>query len=304
MNDLAYIQWALTVALAPLVMGLIQWLKARLQARQGPSILQPYRDLWKLAHKHPVWPNTTSPVFGLMPYLVLGANVLLVGLVSGVLGLPGGSADLLTIIFLIALTKFVTALAALDTSSPLTALGGSRVMFLHALAEPTLVALAYAHALLAHSLGLSQSSMAGSLSQVSYLLIGMGLLGMILLETGRLPFDNVESRLELTMIENAIALEYSGPELAAWEWAGAIRLSFFFSLIASSFSPIGSATETDEVVGLLYVAVYLALILGLAWWETVHSKYRIRAILGPGLLPLMLALSALLFDFISNFLQQ
>jgi len=294
----AYLQWILSIALSPLVVGLLQWARARLQARQGPSPLQPYRDLWKLARKRPTWPETASLVFGVAPYLNFVTYVLLTGLISGAFVSPNhAGTDLLTIVFLLALAKFVTALAAFDTGSPLTALGGSRAMFFHVLAEPALVALAYAHTLQQPS-----SAAPEFLRFLPHLLIGAGLLGVLLLETGRLPFDNAETRLELTMIESAVTLEYGGLELAMWEWAGSIRLTFFFTLIIYSFDPSIVAGFSGLAV-LLRLVVYLAFILGLAVWETTRPKYRLRAILGSAVFPLMLALSAILFDFINNFLR-
>jgi len=239
MQTLALTQWILSVALAPLVAGLIQWIKARLQARQGPSPLQPYRDAWKLVHRRATWPETASLIFGLAPYLTFVTYVLLLGFLSyTVTPVDGGDVDLLTPIFLIALAKFGIGLAALDSGTPLAALGGSRTMFMHVLGEPTLVALAYAYLLQVGSAQAGPGVASQSLLLLPPLLISASLFGIILIEAGRLPFENSETRLELTMIEDAVALDYGGPELAAWEWARALRLTFFFTLFVSIVVPV------------------------------------------------------------------
>jgi formate hydrogenlyase subunit 4 len=291
----ALVEWALSMMLAPLVVGLIHFAKARLQGRQGPSPMQPYRDLWKLAGKRSVWPETASLVFGLAPYAMLIIYALLLGLVVSVRAAPGdASGDLLTLIFLLALGRFVIGLASLDTGTPLAALGGSRAMFLHMLIEPAMVALACAFALSLQSLQLEAARGSGAVSSLARLLFGGSLLGVILLEAGRLPFDNPEAHLELTMIDKAIELDYSGPELAALEWAGAIRLTFFILLLSFVVFPPGIGGPSE----ILRFAVYPIAAMALAVWETTRPKYRLRGMITPAFIPLVLALGAILFGFI------
>ena len=305
MQALSLVLWLLSVAPAPLVAGLTQWVKARLQARQGPSPLQPYSDVWKLIHRRATWPETASPLFGLAPYLTFVTYILLLGLLSN-LGAPvDGGADLLTPIFLIALAKFGMGLAALDTGTPLAALGGGRAMFVHVLGEPTLVALAYAYLLQATGSPAKPGAESQYLLLLPPLLISASLFGAILIEAGRLPFENSDTRLELTMIEDAIALDYGGPELAAWEWARALRLTFFFTLFVSVVVPAEAAADVSVStrLGVLRVAVYLLLIVGLAVWEATRPKARIRAVVAPAIVPLVLALSAILFISVVRYFQ-
>ncbi|HLF27944.1 MAG TPA: NADH-quinone oxidoreductase subunit H [Anaerolineae bacterium] len=297
----AAIHWALSIALAPLVVGAIQWTRARLQGRCGASPLQPYRDLWKLVRKGPVWPETASLVFGLAPYLLFVIYALLAALIASVsVSTDGGGGDLITLIFLLALTRFSVGLAALDAGTPFAALGGSRTMFMHLLAEPTLVVLASAYALQTHSLQLILAGEGSFLHAISRLLIGAGLLGAILVETGRLPFDNSETKLELTMIESAVALDYGGLELAVWEWATAIRLTAFFALCVAAIQPANLTSGLNWPALLSRLVLYLLLIVGLAVWEATRPRYRLRALVAPAVVPFILALSAILFDFMSR----
>jgi formate hydrogenlyase subunit 4 len=282
------------------MIGLAHTFEARLQGRAGPSIWQPYFDLGKLLHKQAVWPETSSLVFGLAPYLNLSVYAVLVGLLLQSANTATAQAslqlgNLLTMIFWLALARFLAGLAALDTGTPLAGLGASRALFFHVLTEPALVALAYAFAW--RVLAAPNADLASTLAT---LLMALGLLGVILMECGRLPFDNPETKLELTMIEPASELDYSGLELAVWEWAKALRLTslvFLFSLVT-----MRSGHTVEEWWLITQFMLYPLLMLLLAIWELTRPKIRLRQVTGPAAIAFVLTLGAVLFSYLGTVL--
>ncbi|MBI4473360.1 MAG: NADH-quinone oxidoreductase subunit H, partial [Acidobacteria bacterium] len=231
------IQWLIVVLGAPLVVGVIRKTKARLQGRRGPEIWQPYWNLRKLLIKEVVISENTSWIFRFTPYVVMG-TMLLSAFIVPVLTTAGalqslGNIILLMYIFL--LSTFFLALAGLDAGSSFGGMGSSREMAIAALAEPTVMIAIFAIALRAGSTGLNEMinrSVSDPLLLLNpgHLLAFFSFVIVMLAETGRLPVDNPSTHLELTMIHEAMILEYSGRYLALVEWASSIKLFLFLTL--------------------------------------------------------------------------
>jgi formate hydrogenlyase subunit 4 len=327
----AFLQVALYVGIAPGVIGVLRWLQARLQGRRGPRPDQIYRDLWKLFHKKPVVPDTASWIFSAAPLVVFSCYVLLGLLIPivylapetisseitiGVLfGRPW--ADLLVLIYLLGLARFALGLAGMDAGAPFGDLGSSREMFLHFLAEPTMIFVVFALALKAHTTSLPailQHFMKlideSGLSEIYYdpalWLIGLALSLVTLAEAGRLPFDNPGAHLELTMIGKAIHLEYAGLHLALLEWAEAMRLTFFLTLMLNLFFPylLGSPEQSllrNALLILAYPFKLCLLLIILAVWEMTRAKIRLRAVAGPATLALVFSMLAVVIVVLREF---
>jgi formate hydrogenlyase subunit 4 len=266
-DALVTIAWTLMqvagmLAAAPLLKTTIKKMKARLQSRQGPPWLQGYYDLAKLLQKEPVRSETASWVFVAGPRIYFAAAVTATTLVpvlvaAAPLERAGG---ILMLVGVLALGRFALATAALDTGSPFGGMGSSRDMTIAALAEPALMLGLFTSALAAGSLNLGvlvRNLLQQGLSfQPSDLLAFAGLFVIVIAETGRIPVDNPATHLELTMIHEAMVLEYAGPDLALVEWASAIKELLYLTLLIDLFMPAGIA------LGVAPVALLVALI---AW---------------------------------------
>jgi formate hydrogenlyase subunit 4 len=276
----------LVVALAsPLLVGVLRTLKARLVGRRGPSPLQPYADLRKLLVKDAVLSTTTSWVFRLTPY-VLAASLLVASMAAPVLMSrpPLAFAGILLLMYLFLLGTFFLALAGLDAGSAFGGMGGSRAVAVAALAEPTVVVAVFALALRAGTTNLGgivehfarEPLLAAN---PGHLLAFAAFFIVMIAETGRLPVDNPATHLELTMIHEAMVLEYSGHYLALVEWAGAMKLFLFLTLLANLFVPWGVPAELAPLpllLGLLALAGKLAVLAtALAVLETSVAKLRL-----------------------------
>ena len=280
------VQLLIVVFGAPLLVGTIRKVKARLQGRHGAGVLQPYRDMRKLLVKEVVISENTSWIFRITPY-VLAATMLLAALLVPVITTAGslrfmGNIILLMYVFL--LGTFFLALAGLDAGSSFGGMGSSREMAIAALAEPTVMIAIFAIALRAGSTGLNEMinrSVSDPLLLLNpgHVLAFFSFLIVALAETGRLPVDNPSTHLELTMIHEAMVLEYSGRYLALVEWASAAKLFLFMTLLANIFFPWGVAvtlTPAAIVIGIGALAFKLCvLIIGLAVLETAVAKLRL-----------------------------
>jgi len=298
---LAFVQALLYVALAPLLVGWIRTLKARLQNRRGPSVLQSYRDLYKLFAKEARMAHSASLLFRAAPYIVFVATWLAAAAVPFVTtSLPTAAmADVIVIAGLLALARFFLALAAMDVGTAFGGMGASREMFVSALAEPAMLMAVFTLAMTAHSTNLASMMdyqlFNDPVLRPSYMFALAGLVLVAVAETGRIPIDNPATHLELTMIHEAMILEYSGRHLALMEWAAQLKLLLYGVLLANVFSPTGIATTTDPgALGLALVVVMFKLALlgvALAISETVLAKMRLfRA---PAFLNLALLLTLL-----------
>ena len=285
---------------APLLVGWIRKLKARLQNRRGASVLQPYRDLRKLLVKEARVAHTASPLFRAAPYIVFVAIWLAAATVPLVaVNLPTATiADIIVLVGLLALARFFLALAGMDVGTAFGGMGASREMLVSALAEPAMLMAVFTLAMSAHSTNLASVidfQLGAFALRPSFLFALGGLILVAIAETGRIPVDNPATHLELTMIHEAMLLEYSGRHLALMEWAAQLKLLLYGALIANIFFPWGIARSfapTDLGIGLAAVVLkLLALGAALALGETVLAKMRLfRA---PAFLNLALLLALL-----------
>jgi len=302
-------QLALLLLLAPLITGLIRWLKARLQMRRGADIVQPYRDLAKLFRKGMVIPDTASWLFSATPY-VLFLSTLLAGLMVPMvaadipIGLFGG---VLAVVYLLGLGRFFLALGGLDTGSSFGGLGSSREMTISALAEPTLMLAVFTVAIGAGSTTLSEMAKTSISQQWRFLapsqVLAFAALFLVLIaETGRIPVDNPATHLELTMIHEAMILEYSGPYLALIEWSSSIKQLLLMTLLINVFWPFGLSTAwspAGAVAGLGWLMLKLCVLsCGVVLVETANAKMRLFRV--PELMAVAFTLGAL--ALISTFL--
>jgi formate hydrogenlyase subunit 4 len=249
------LQLLVVVALSPLLIGMMRQVRARMEGRVGPGIGQPWRDLRKLMRKQPITPDGTSVVFRTAP-LVLVATCLVVAAVAPLVStaaLLDPVSDLFAVVALLTLGTVALALAGIDTGTAFGGLGASRETTIVALVEPTLLVAIFALSVpvgstnLGAIVGATLADPAQVLSPVS-LLAAAALVVVIIAETGRLPVDNPSTHLELTMVHEAMILEYAGPDLALVELAASMRLSLFLGLLANLFLPWGIATGGDPLL--------------------------------------------------------
>lgn len=295
-------QTAFVLFFSPLIAGFSNKLKARLQMRQGPPILQPYRDLYKLLRKGMVFPDTASWIFTATPH-VLFATTLLAGLLiptvvaQAPLSWFGG---VLAVVYLLALGRFFLALGGLDAGSPFGGLGSSREMTISAIAEPALMLAVFTVALGAGSTNLSSMAQAAvgqswRFLAPSQMLAFAALFIVLIAETGRLPVDNPSTHLELTMIHEAMILEYSGPYLALIEWSAWMKQMILMTLLVNVFFPYGLSADGSAVGMAISVALFVfklaVLALAVVIVETGNAKLRLFRV--PELLAVAFVLSAL-----------
>lgn len=279
-------QTLVAVAVAPALVGFIRWMKARLQGRTGAPPWQPYFEIRKLLAKEAVVSHTASWIFQATPFVVFGTSVLVASLVPLVLAPsnPLVVGDLFAVVYLLLLGTFFLALAGLDTGSPFGGMGASREMTVVALTEPTVAMSIVALALNAGSTDFSQI-VARTIAEPAralgpgHLLAFAALFIVTLAETGRLPVDNPSTHLELTMIHEAMVLEYSGPYLALLEWGAALKLLVFLALAANLFMPWGIAVSLSPAalaIGLVsFIAKLGILAAAVAVLETRVAKLRL-----------------------------
>jgi len=282
---LAISQGVLFIGSAPLLIGWIKQLKCRLQNRTAPSLWQPYRDLRKLFGKQVVVAETASPVFRAAPYLVFGATALAASVLPlFAVELPSAAiADAIVFVGFLALSRFFMALAGMDVGTSFGGMGASREMTVAALAEPATLMIIFTVSMSAGTTNLSMVVQRilemGLMVRPSFVFALAALLLVALAETGRIPVDNPTTHLELTMIHEAMILEYSGRHLALMEWAAQIKLMLFGVLIINLFFPWGIATEhsgVSLVIGTVAVMIKLGLLaVLLAISETVMAKMRL-----------------------------
>ncbi len=278
------IQLLLVPVLSPLFVGIIRKIKARFQNRVGASIFQPYKDLWKLLHKDEVISEDTSWIFRFAPYIIFAVTVIVGASIPLFATVFSNNllSDLLTIVYLLALSTFFLALAGMDAGSAFGGFGSSREMTMAALTEGGLVFSMLALVFVAHSTNLFKiAGSVSSLSLVSFtpvLLAFAGFVIAMLAETARFPFDNPATHLELTMIHEAMILEYSGKRLALVEWAAANKLLIFLALGVNLFFPWGLASAVGLVGVLVALGLFIlkVLLLGLfvAVLESSIAKFR------------------------------
>ena len=304
-------QMLVVLALAPLLTGYVRKVKARLLRRRGPALMQPYRDLLRLVRKEAVLAHNASWVFRVAPYLVFATTWVAAALVpTFATGLVFSyAADMIAIVALLGSARFMLALAGLDVGTSFGGIGSSREMMIASLAEPAMLMVVFTLSLLAGSTQLSSIAAAmqgpGIGLRVSLALALVGLVMVAIAENARIPVDNPATHLELTMVHEAMVLEYSGRHLALIEIASFLKLLLYVSVIACVFVPWGITVSGQGpaayVVALAIYGAKLA-VAGflLALFETVVAKmrvFRVSDFLGAAL---MLGFLAALLLFVSR----
>jgi len=304
-------QMTLVVALAPLLTGFIRKVKARLLRRRGPPLIQPYRDLLRLLRKDVVMAHNASWLFRAVPYLVFAAIWVAAALIptfaTGLLF--SWSADLIAIVALLGSARFFLALAGMDVGTSFGGIGSSREVMIASLAEPAMIMIIFSLALLARSTQLSTIAEFMLTSNVGLrVTLGLALISLIMVgiaENSRIPIDNPATHLELTMVHEAMMLEYSGRHLAVLELAAALKLLLYVSLLGCLFlpwglAPAGSARTAYALGGIAYLGKLALGGFGLAMFETAVAKMRVFRV--PNFLgaALMLGLLGTLLLFVSR----
>ncbi len=279
-------QMLLVLALAPLLTGIVRKMKARLTRRRGASIFQPYRDLFRLMRKEAVIADNASWIFRSAPYLIFAATWVAAALTptfrTGLMF--SWSADLIVIVALLGSARFFLALAGMDVGTAFGGIGSSREMMIAAFAEPAMLLAVFTVALVAGSTELSSvaafmTSEAVGL-RVSLALAMFALIMVAIAENARIPVDNPATHLELTMVHEAMVLEYSGRHLAMIEFASFLKLLLYVSLIGAIFVPWGLAGDgagaARNAFGIvLYLGKLIAAAGLLALFETATAKMRV-----------------------------
>ncbi|HQZ39841.1 MAG TPA: NADH-quinone oxidoreductase subunit H [Vicinamibacterales bacterium] len=289
------------LAVAPLLKTVIKKMKARLQNRQGPPLLQGYYDLAKWFGKEAVRSETASWIYVAGPRVYFAAALAATTLVPVVFAAAPleAAGGILLLVGTLAFGRFALATAALDTGSPFGGMGASRDMTIAALAEPALMLGLFASALAAGSMNLGvliRTLLHGGIAlHPSDMLAFAGLFMIVVAETGRIPVDNPATHLELTMIHEAMVLEYAGPDLALVEWASAVKELLYLTLLAGLFMPVGMATTTAPaalLVGFLaWTGKVFALAIAVTLVESTNAKLRLFRV--PELVAISLGLAFL-----------
>lgn len=304
------VQMLLVLALAPLLVGATRKVKARLLLRQGPPLLQPYRDLVRLCRKEVVIAENASWIFRSGPYMIFAATWVAAALVpTFAAGLQfSWSADLIAITALLGSARLFLALVGMDVGTSFGGIGSSREMMFASVAEPAMIMIVFTIALVAGSTQLSHVAAVMTTSVGLRVSLGLALVGLIIVaiaENARIPVDNPATHLELTMVHEAMVLEYSGRHLAVIEMAAALKLLLYISLIACVFVPWGMAAHgAPPIAYAIGIVAYLAkLAVGgflLVLFETSIAKmrvFRVPEFLGAAL---MLGLLGTLLLFVSR----
>jgi formate hydrogenlyase subunit 4 len=299
------------LALAPFLTGVVRKVKARLLRRAGPPLVQPYRDLRRLFQKEAVLAENASWLFRATPYLVFAITWVAASLIpTFAIGLQfSWTADLIAIVALLGAARFFLALAGMDVGTSFGGIGSSREMMIASLAEPAMMMIVFSLALLAGSTQLPTMAQYMLSPNVGLrVTLGLSLISLMMVgiaENARIPVDNPATHLELTMVHEAMLLEYSGRHLALLELAAFVKLLLYLSLIACLFVPWGlaSANGTWTALGVGLIAYIAKIVVGvciLALFETAIAKmrvFRVPTFLGAAL---MLGFLGALLLFVSR----
>jgi formate hydrogenlyase subunit 4 len=301
------VQIGAVMAGAPLVVGLTRQVRARWEGRTGGGVLQPWRDVRKQLGKQSITPRGTTVVFRAAPAVVASTTLLIAAIAPLVAtGSPlDSSADLFAIVGLLFLGTVALTLAGIDTGTSFGGMGASREITIAALVEPTILMAVFALSITAGSANLAALvantiNHPGHVASLAGVLAFVALVVVIIAETGRLPVDNPATHLELTMVHEAMVLEYAGPRLAMVEWAAGMRLTVLLALLANLFLPWGIAgaqpSGVDVLIGVAAVAGKVAVLaVLLATAEVFMAKlrlFRVPELLAGSFLLALLAVTA------------
>lgn len=276
-----YMQFLIILLFSPLINGVIKKLKANMQGRRGPGIFQPYYDLIRLFKKDMVISNTCSWIFRIAPYVVFSSMLvasMIVPVITTRLAFHE-MADVIALIYILGLGIFFMALAGLDAGTAFGGEGSSREMTVAVLVEPMIMLTIFTAAISAGSTNLVRiTELQGAIYTPSHVLALFAFIVAIIAETGRIPVDNPDTHLELTMIHEGMLLEYSGRYLALMEWAHYIKQMLLFTLVIDIFFPAGIATTTEPgalitASGIYALKIFLMCFL-MALIESTRAKLR------------------------------
>lgn len=302
-------EYLLVLGISPLLLAVLRRVKARTQGRVGPPLRQPYRDLWKLAGKEVVYASSASWITRYAPTISFAALLATVPLIPWfVLPSPlGAFGDLIVVVGLLALSRFIIAVAALDAGSTFGGLGSTREMWMGALAEPVFLLVIFAFGGPAGStqagviasrgvaLGIAYASPPLLLAIVAYVLL-------LLVETGRLPVDNPATHLELTMVHEAMVLEYSGRDLALIEWGRGLKLAILMGLLFALAAPWGISTSWTLALVALGIGIVVVKLLGahllVSRLESGVAKWRLFRVADLTALAVVFALGSLVLLYV------
>ncbi|WP_218963487.1 respiratory chain complex I subunit 1 family protein [Anoxybacillus flavithermus] len=300
------LQAVIIILLAPFIQGVIKKTKARMQNRIGPSIWQPYYDVIKFMKKDAVLSHHSSWLSIVTPYIVF------VSIVTAGIFIPTYSlhnewnfiGDVILVVYLFGVARFFTALTALDAGGSFGGMGSSREMALSAIAEPALLLALFSVCLSSETMKLphlvvSLTHNGWDWFAPSYVLAFFAMLIVVIAETGRIPVDNPDTHLELTMVHEGMLLEYSGRYLGLMMWAAQIKQLLLLSLFINLFFPWGIEGEHIFVSFLLYVAKLLALGMLLAFIETMYAKirlFKVPKLLGSSMILSLMAILLRVFE--------
>jgi formate hydrogenlyase subunit 4 len=272
---------------APVISGVMSQVRARLEGRSGAGVLQPWRQLWRLLGKQRLRPDGTTVVFAAAPAVLAGTTLAVAGIIPlDTAASPlDRTADLFAVVGLLLVGTVALVLAGLDTGTAFGGMGASRGITITALVEPTILVAVFALSLPVHSSNLAAivsaaASHPAHSATPGAALAAAALVVVVVAETGRLPVDNPSTHLELTMVHEAMVLEYAGPQLALVEWATSMRLVLLLGLLANLFVPFGVATSHSGVAGialglLVVTAKVLVLAVAVAGVEVLLAKLRL-----------------------------
>ena len=294
---------------APIVIGLMRQVRARAEGRAGGGVLQPWRDLRKQLGKQSIRPHGTTTVFTAAPAIVAGSALLIAATIPiAATGSPlDAAADLFAVVGLLFLGTVALVLAGIDTGTSFGGMGASREITIAALVEPTILLAVFALSIPAGSANLAALVIntmhhPGLVASLAGVLAFVALAIVIIAETGRLPVDNPATHLELTMIHEAMILEYSGPNLALVEWAASIKQLVLMTLLINCFWPVGLQPTWFGFGALIGIGWLLAKLLllscAIVLLETVNAKMRLFRV--PELLAVAFTLGSL--ALVSTFL--
>jgi formate hydrogenlyase subunit 4 len=311
------VQGITLLLIAPGVVGLLNYLRARLQNRQRSTLnlWQPYRVLWSRIRQPVVRAQQTGWVFRFAPAGVFGIYVALAFFIPLFYETSLIRSDLITVIYMLALGRFLLALGGLDSSSPLAVLGSSREMFYYFLTEISFGAFLMGMALHWQTVRLDQIYVGmqnySSIMNIDLVMLGFSLCLTVLCESGRLPMDNPETNLELTMAQKAVSGEYSGRDLALLDWGEMIKFTFLITLFIDFFFPLPfdptnlfiefgiEANLPGLIIALLALLFYLCKLIFccmvIAVWESIFPKLMLRKLPEFTLVSLMLCFAAVVY---------
>lgn len=282
------IQVLVVMVFAPLIKGILNRIKENIQSKRGPSIIQPYRDIWKLFHKDEVISEQSSWIFRATPYIIFVTPIFVALLIPVLTGYPlffAFMGDMLGGGFILALGGFFATLAAVDTANPYGPMGASRTRMVGFLAEPVFMIVFFTVSFVAGSTipYIVQKHWVTPLAnffEPSHVLLMLAFFMLIIAEGGRIPVDNPSGHFELAMIDESKGLEYSGKAAALMKWGGAMKF-FVLSCIFLNVLVTPWGLAQGETVGEVLLAIPLVLvkmllfILVLAVIECSFAKLRL-----------------------------